>query len=78
MKQSETGLYEKYFVRRNDGRDRAGEDRMDALYFVLDYFHDPYARIALRAYAEACSEEYPLLARDLLTDLEQVEGERPL
>lgn len=63
--QRDKGLYGKFRVSRVDGRDRPGGDREDAGYFVLDYVHDPYARAALEAYADACEEEYPFLARDI-------------
>lgn len=34
-------------------------------YFVLDPQHDPHAKKALKAYAESCREEYPVLAVEL-------------
>jgi hypothetical protein len=37
---------------------------------VLDLKHDRFAGPALRAYADACEAEYPLLARDLRAKLE--------
>lgn len=55
------GLYNKYEVRRLDGSDE-GENRR---YFVLDVDRDPYARIALQAYALNCADDYPELAKDL-------------
>lgn len=58
-------LYAKFRVVRVDGRDRPGGDKAAAAYFVLDYVHDPYARVALAAYAEACEVELPGLAADL-------------
>lgn len=51
----------KYFVERVDG-----QDRPDSRYFVLNYATDPYARTAMRAYAEACRETHPTLSSDLL------------
>ena len=55
------GLYTKYRVERVDQSPK----HQDCQYFVLDLTHDKYAAIALRAYAEACRVEYPLLAADL-------------
>lgn len=52
------GLYNKYRVERVDGKQRGP-------YFVLDYQNDPYAAIAVFAYADVVEREYPLLARDL-------------
>jgi hypothetical protein len=71
------GLYAKYHVERVDGRDQPGGDKTAARYFVLDYVHDPFAREALAAYANACERELPQLARDLrvsLTVTERREG----
>lgn len=59
------GLIEKFHVSRTDGRDKPGGDKSDAEYFVLDTAHDPFARFALAAYAEACERELPGLAADL-------------
>jgi hypothetical protein len=33
--------------------------------FVLDYDTDPYARVALAAYADSCEADHPQLAADL-------------
>ncbi len=65
INQKTTGLYPKFHVHRNDGRDHPGGDRADADYFVLDLTHDKHALIALQAYAHSCAEEYPELAKDL-------------
>jgi hypothetical protein len=59
------GLYNKFIVQRADGSDAPGGKHHGCEYFVLDVTHDKYAAAALRAYAEACATEYPLLARDL-------------
>lgn len=59
------GLFNKFTVSRNDGRDVEGFKHAGCDYFVLDLTHDPFAVPALRAYAEACRTEYPILARDL-------------
>lgn len=56
------GLYGKYEVkRRNDPTGK--HDNCD--FFVLDLVHDEFAAPALKAYADACREEYPALAADL-------------
>lgn len=65
------GLHNKYYVNRVDGKDAPGGPREKARYFVLDYVHDPIAKIALREYALHCAEEYPDLAQDLLRELEE-------
>lgn len=64
--QSLVGIYDKFEVRRRDGRDLPGGDREGACYFVLDRTHDEFSGPALRAYAEAARDEYPALARELL------------
>jgi len=63
------GLYGKFFVHRVDGRDAPGGDKHPTDYFVLDIVHDPFARIALAAYAAACKNEYPVLEKDLAAKL---------
>jgi len=59
------GLYDKFSVRRTDGSDAPGGKHDGCTYFVLDATHDPHALPALRAYANSCRSDYPLLARDL-------------
>jgi len=56
------GLYAKYSVQRAD----ASERHYDCEYFVLDVTHDPHAVPALMAYALSASEQYPVLAGDLV------------
>lgn len=63
--QAVRGLFRKFVVERADGRDQPGGDKADARYFVLDYWHDPHARKALSAYAEAVHAECPEFAADL-------------
>lgn len=62
-----TGLYGKFHVERVDGADRPGGPKEGARYFVLDYVHDPVARIALRAYVTELRRKGtdPGLAADL-------------
>jgi len=59
------GIYGKFNVSRVDGSDNQGGKHDGCEYFVLDATHDPYATPALRAYADACAAEYPLLAADI-------------
>lgn len=59
------GLYRKFTVIRNDGSSNLGGKHEHCEYFVLDMTHDAHARAAIRAYAESCEAEYPLLADDL-------------
>jgi hypothetical protein len=59
------GLYNKFSVYRTDGSSLPGSKHHGCEYFVLDLTHDKHAWAALDAYAVSCSEEYPLLARDL-------------
>lgn len=66
------GLYNKFVVTRIDGSSGYSMKHEDCEYFVLDMSHDPYASVALDAYATACKNEYPLLARDLFTWLNRV------
>lgn len=67
-------LHIKYRVERTDGRDRVGGDKHLARYFVLDYVHDDFARVALAAYIDACRAELPGLAADLRCELTDTEG----
>lgn len=59
------GIYAKYRVTRTDGKSEPGQKHADCDYFVLDLDHDPHAKAALKAYADSCRAEYPLLADDL-------------
>jgi hypothetical protein len=59
------GLYEKFDIRRTDGKSAPGEKHENCQYFVLDLTHDPHALPGLRAYRQSCQSEYPKLAYDL-------------
>lgn len=61
------GCYQKFDVKRRDGRDAPGGDRDGAVYFVLDLIHDDPSRVrsALTAYRLA-SPDLPALNADLL------------
>lgn len=65
MKDKSKGIYNKYVVFRTDRRDAPGEKHEGCEYFVLDVTHDLHAIPALRAYADSCRDEYPVLAADL-------------
>ncbi len=56
------GIYQKYKVRRVFD---PVLKHANCHYFVLDLDHDKFAASALRAYAEECAVEYPVLAQDL-------------
>jgi hypothetical protein len=40
--------------------------------FFLLKFHDPHARVAIKAYADSCEKQYPKLAADLRRKLHNV------
>lgn len=64
------GIYNKFHVERTDGKSAPGEKHEGCAYFVLDIDHDPHAIPALRAYADSCEAEFPLLARDIRAQIE--------
>lgn len=74
MSDPDRGLYEKYEVRRHDWEDAPGLKHEHCQYFVLDLTHDPFAMPAIRSYAAACAEKYPLLAADLIQAADRLEG----
>lgn len=60
------GLFNKFTVTRNDGKDAPGGSHEGCRYFVLDVTHDPHAKAALAAYADSCEPDgYKALADDL-------------
>lgn len=65
QKDGQVGVYNKYDLRRTDGRDQPGDKHEGCAYFVLDITHDPHAVPALRAYAESCRITHPQLAIDI-------------
>lgn len=65
MKDERRGLYRKFAVHRTDGSSEYGQKHYDCQYFVLDLDHDKFSGRALMAYADACEDEFPQLARDL-------------
>lgn len=66
---TERGLYAKYTVQRNDGRDLPGGDRASAVYMVMDYRFDPFAWVSVASYVILCGDTHPALARDLARQL---------
>lgn len=67
------GLYEKFTVSRNDGRDsQDGGKHYGCEYFVLDLDHDPHAVPALIAYAKSCNKTHPMLAADLRKKVKEI------
>lgn len=65
MKDQLKGIYSKFIIERVDGKSYPGEKHHGCNYFVLDITHDPHALPALKAYAESCRKDYPILADDL-------------
>lgn len=64
------GYYYKYTVFRNDESSEVGGKHHTCDYLVLDLDHrDNYIEAAVRAYAEACKDDYPILSEDLLKKL---------
>lgn len=63
--QHAVGLYAKFTVYRNDGRDVPGGDRAGAQYIVLDVTYDAASRVAAIAYAKAIAAGYPQAAFDI-------------
>lgn len=59
------GIYRKFNVHRTDGSSAIGKKHYSCIYFVLDWYHDPFVVPAARAYADACEAKYPALAEDL-------------
>lgn len=74
MEDKRNKLQQKFYVERIDERDRAGGDRADSKYFVLDYIHDPYALSALEAYAQSCSKDFPNLSAEIKVLVKQLKS----
>jgi hypothetical protein len=69
------GLHDKYEIKRVDGTDKPGGKHENCRLFPLDLDHDPAARVAAKAYAEACRETRPNLAHELDVLLALIEQE---
>lgn len=67
------GIYGKYRVERIGGTPGKHDE---CWYYVLDLKHDKCALPALRAYVEACREEFPRLASDLTAILDYEEASK--
>lgn len=67
---TERGAYAKYTLYKNDEHGNPITNQLGD-YFVLDLMNDPLAADALRAYANSCKDEYPLLSADLLRWVER-------
>lgn len=80
MGKTDVGLYDKYEVRRTDGKSAPGEKHHGCRHFVLDLAHDPFAVPAISAYRAACEDKHPKLAADLLEWLkvQKPNGKSPL
>lgn len=74
MSDQSKGLYQKFIVERADGSSAPGCRHEHCTYFVLDLDHDKFALPALRAYADACADEYGVLAADLCLLIEMKQG----
>lgn len=72
MEDKRNRLQQKYWVDRIDERDWPGRDRFDSEYFILDYVHDPFANLALEAYAIACCDTLPSLSDAILAVIDQI------
>jgi len=71
------GLYRKFNVERTDGSSGPGGKHERCRYYVLDLDHDPHAPAAIRAYADSCRSDYPVLAADLDAMFPNAEHENP-
>lgn len=69
MDKHKAGLFNKFNVERTDGKSAPGQKHEECEYFVLDIDHDPHALPALKAYADSCEADYPVLAKDLRAKL---------
>jgi len=63
--QTQAGIYAKFTVTRNDGKDAPGERHHGDEYFVLNLTTDKHALVALDAYGKSCASKYPVLASDI-------------
>jgi hypothetical protein len=67
-----TGIEHRYDVtKRNDPTGKHKE----CGYFVLDPQHDVFARRALRAYAAAVRDHFPVLSNDIIRWVDSIEQE---
>ena len=59
------GVFRKFEVRRADGSSEPGGKHYGCEHFVLDVDHDPCAKPALKAYADAVEATHSVLAADM-------------
>lgn len=57
--------YELYRVKEDDAGNVREHYQVTDPFFVLKYATDPHAAVAVRAYADSCEAEYPVLAAEL-------------
>lgn len=62
----QTGLEDRYEVKRRDGSSDPGGKHENCRYFVLDIYHDRHALTALQAYIQSAQFEYTELCKDLV------------
>lgn len=62
---ADSPIYHKFNVSRTDGTDQPGGKHDGCAYFVLDLTHDPAAKHAVLAYADAVEATHPVLAADI-------------
>ena len=65
------GLYEKFTIARNEGT-----PKFRGNHFVLIPMRDKWAKIALRAYAQACRADAPKLSNDIICWVNAIEEEQ--
>lgn len=70
------GLHAKYDITRTDGTDAPGGHHHRCRLFVLDLDHDPHARTAALAYADAAQDDRPALAAELAALALSIENDR--
>jgi hypothetical protein len=68
--EAKRGIYHKYNVTKAED----GSEVTDC--FVLRPLKDPFSRAALRAYADACKAEHPVLSREIAFWLNGMERPR--
>lgn len=61
--------FELYRVKENDQGEIYEHYQVTEPFFARKYTTDPHAAVALRAYADSCEADYPVLAADLRTAL---------
>ena len=72
------GWRDKYFIAKNVHDDPHDKGKLtgikftdpEAQYFVMRFDQDPYARVGMRAYAEAIKSANPQFSADILAKLE--------